>query len=74
VGVSDLRDLHWASETRWGGFPLALKDDVAATFTLDGTDQDAWIDAIVPAWGQIAAAFGLDTPPRDILLRQMGRG
>lgn len=21
VGVSDLRGLHWASETRWGGFP-----------------------------------------------------
>lgn len=72
MGVTDLRDLRWATETRWGGFPLALENNATAMFALKGMDQDRWIDAIVPAWGQIAAAFGIDTPPREVLLQQIG--
>jgi hypothetical protein len=74
MGVTDLRGLRWASEIRWGGFQLALEDKATATFAIDGTDEDTWIDAILPAWGKIAAAFGIDQPPREIMLRQMRHG
>ena len=74
MGVTDLRGLRWASETRWGGFQLALEDEAMATFAIDGTYQDTWIDAMLPAWGKIAAAFGIDQPPREVVLRQMRHG
>lgn len=57
--------------SRWGGFQLALEDKATATFSIDGTDEDAWIDAMLPAWGKIADAFGIDQPPRKVILRQM---
>ena len=71
MGVTDLRGLRWASETRWGEFQLALEDKATATFAIDGTDENTWIDAMLPAWGKIAAAFGIDQPPREIILRQI---
>lgn len=74
MGVTDLRGLRWASEIRWGGFPLALEDNATAMFAIDGTDEEKWIDAMMPAWGKIAAAFGIDQPPRDVMFRQMRHG
>ena len=71
MGATDLRGLRWASETRWGGFQLALEDKVKATFAIDGTTEDTWIDAMLPAWGKIASAFGIDQPPREVILRQI---
>jgi hypothetical protein len=74
MGVTDLRGLRWASETRWGGFQLALEDKATATFAIDGTNEDTLIDAMLPAWGKIASAFGIDQPPREVILRQMRHG
>jgi len=44
---------------------------VEVQFTLSGANEDAWLDTLVPAWGKIAAAFGVDQPPREVMLRQI---
>lgn len=73
MGISDLRGLHWTSETRGGGFPRALEDSAQAALSIEGPGKDTLIDALVAPWGKIAEAFGLDAPLRETLVKQLGR-
>ncbi|TDW28114.1 hypothetical protein EV128_10929 [Rhizobium azibense] len=71
MGVTGLEGRHWVTHTRWGGNPIALEESAEARFTLNGTNEEQWLDALVPAWGTIASAFGVGQPPRDVMLKQI---
>ncbi|WP_428411598.1 hypothetical protein [Pararhizobium sp.] len=71
MGVTGLEGRHWVTQTRWGGNPVALEESAEARFTLNGTNEEQWLDTLVPAWGTIASAFGVGQPPRDVMLKQI---
>jgi hypothetical protein len=71
MGATDLDGLHWVTETRWGGRPVALEDQVETTFSLAGNSEEERLTALEPAWGEIAAAFGVPQPPRSVFVQQI---
>ena len=71
MGATNLEGRHWATDTRFGGRPTALEDSVEVTFTLTGNSEEERLSALEPAWGEIAAVFGIPQPPRAILVRQI---
>lgn len=71
LGVTGLEGRHWISETRWGGHPVALEEEARAVFSVDGSNEPQLLDALVPAWGEIAGVFGIDTLSREILCQQI---
>lgn len=71
IGVTELTGLHWVSDTRWGGRPVALEEAGRAEFTLKGASEEERLAAFDRAWGEIAAAFGVPQPPRSILVKQI---
>ncbi|CAM3163316.1 hypothetical protein [Asticcacaulis taihuensis] len=71
LGVSDLSGMLWSSETRWGGSPIALENQVEVEFEVASTDRDQVFDALLTAWAEVAAAFGLSAPPRQIMVSQI---
>lgn len=71
MGMTDLAGLHWTSETRWGGKPIALEEQAEASFTLATNAEEERLTALEGAWGNIAAAFGVSQPPRSTLVQQI---
>ena len=72
MGATDLGGLQWMTQTRWGGRPVALEEQVEAAFTIAANSEEERLAALEPAWGEIAAAFGVAQPPRPILVSQIG--
>ncbi|AIT79789.1 hypothetical protein [Novosphingobium pentaromativorans] len=71
IGATGLEGLHWISDTRWGGKPVALEPSATAEFTLAGLGEDERLTELETAWGEIAAAFGVTQPPRSTLVQQI---
>ncbi|MCI4654672.1 hypothetical protein [Sphingomonas aquatilis] len=71
LGITGLAGRHWVTDARWGGRPVALEPRVEATLTLNGAGEEERLAALEPAWGEIAAAFGVTQPPRAVLIRQI---
>jgi len=71
IGVTELPGLQWTTETRWSGNPVALEDAAEASLTLRSNDEAERLAALEPAWGEIAAAFGVSQPPLAILVKQI---
>lgn len=71
MGATDLAGQHWMTETRWGGHPVALEDNVEVTFSLPTNSEEARLTALERAWGEIVNVFGLPQPPRSVLVSQI---
>ncbi|ESQ84224.1 hypothetical protein AEAC466_10795 [Asticcacaulis sp. AC466] len=71
LGVTELNDRRWTSQTRWGEGSAALQDSVEVAFTVSGYEESQWIDGLVSAWGEFAAAFGLSQPSRGFMMDQI---
>lgn len=71
AGATKLDGLKWTTETRWGGRPQALEDEVEVEFSLRGPAEDERLGAFDSVWGEVAAAFGVAQPDRATLVRQI---
>lgn len=71
MGFTDLSSMRWTTSTGWGGQPVALEEDADAAMVLSDSSETEILDALDVAWGEIAGAFGLSQPPREILVKQI---
>ncbi len=71
MGATELEGLRWLTETRWGGRPVALEEQAEASFSLTDNSDETRLSTLEPAWGEIAAVFGVQQPPRSVLVKQI---
>lgn len=71
MGATDLTGQQWVTDTRWGGHPVALEEDVEVTFSLPTNSEEDRLTALEQSWGEFVNAFGLPQPPRSVLVRQI---
>jgi hypothetical protein len=71
MGFTDMSSMRWATSTNWGGRPVALEEEVDVAMAIRGTTKEDILAALDVGWGEIAGAFGVPQPPREILVRQI---
>lgn len=71
MGLTDMSSMRWTTATEWGGHPVALEEDAEASMTLTGSSEEEVLGSLEAGWGEIAGAFGLLSPPRSILIKQI---
>lgn len=71
MGFTDMSSMRWTTGTGWGGQPVALEHEAEARITVVNDEELNILDALEAGWGNITEAFGLPTPPRAILVKQI---
>jgi hypothetical protein len=71
MGVAPIEGTQWTSETRWGGQSIALEDRAQGEFMIGNDTEEEILNKIIPAWADLASAYGVPAPTRPIIVRQI---